>query len=194
MAYTTIGVLFVCIFGIKIGYEALWLYSDEEAWSEGEGEKLFGNPIRFNLTGHLVPVTEMNDYELDGVKPREHHLPEAPVPIYSAIQRRMVIFMALTCVAVLLSLGILTIMHARQITRGETSIESYINKDETERMAKMGKKYVNPYDFGSRENWRQFLGLRYGRSFFSHVVLPSRHLPDGDGITFRSIYDSHEWT
>lgn len=193
MAYTTLGVIFICVFGIKIGYEGLWKYADEEAWTEGENEHLVGHSVRFNLTGHAVPVAEMNDYEMDGIFPRVHALPEAAAPMYSALEHRMITFMAITCVAVLLSLGTLTVMHAKQIHRGETSVESHINKSETGRLAKLNKKYINPYDFGPQENWRQFLGLKHGRTFLRHVLLPSAHRPEGDGIHFKTIFDRHEW-
>lgn len=189
MAYTSIGVIFIAVFGIKIGYEALWLYSDDEAWSETENEKLVGHPVRFNSTGHVIAVPEMNDYEHDGIFPRDHHLPDAQIPVFTAAERRMVLFMALTCIGVLLSLGVLTIMHAKQIHRGETSIEVYKNKDETERLAKLKRKFINPYDFGPKENWRQFLGLTNGRTFVRHVLFPSRHKPEGDGIRFRKIWE-----
>lgn len=196
MAYTSLGIIFIAVFGCKIGYEALWLYADDETWTETENEKLVGHPVRFNLTGHVIPVTEMNDYEHDGIYPRVHNLPEIEIPLYTATHRRMVLFMALTCIGVLLSLGILTIMHAKQIHRGETSIEVYKNKDETERLAKLNRKFINPYDFGPRENWRIFLGLSDGRTFVRHILFPSRHKPEGNGLVFRKIWEEQKtvWT
>lgn len=53
MLYTALGTLFILLFGIEIGYNALWL-GDGEGWSETE--PLEGHPIRFNLSGHIIPV------------------------------------------------------------------------------------------------------------------------------------------
>lgn len=53
MVYTTIGTLFIILFGAEIGYNALWL-GDGEGWLETE--PLEGHPIRFNLSGHIIPV------------------------------------------------------------------------------------------------------------------------------------------
>lgn len=55
MLYTTIGSLFIIIFGIEIGYNALWL-GDGEGWHETEPLK--GHPIKFNLSGHIIPMVK----------------------------------------------------------------------------------------------------------------------------------------
>lgn len=52
MLYTTLGTLFIIIFGAEIGYNVL--LGDSEGWSETE--PLEGHPIRFNLSGHIIPV------------------------------------------------------------------------------------------------------------------------------------------
>jgi len=56
MVYTTIGTLFIILFGAEIGYNALWL-GDGEGWLETE--PLEGHPIRFNLSGHIIPVVKL---------------------------------------------------------------------------------------------------------------------------------------
>lgn len=53
MVYTTIGSLFVIIFGMEIGIRTLWM-GEGDGWVEPE--PLQGHPVRFNLTGHIVPV------------------------------------------------------------------------------------------------------------------------------------------
>lgn len=53
MFYTVLGTLFLIIFGIEIGINALFL-GDGEGWLETE--PLEGHPIRFNLSGHIIPV------------------------------------------------------------------------------------------------------------------------------------------
>ena len=75
-------------------------------------------------------------------------------------RRRIIVFAGLICVATFAALGSLTWWHAGLITRGETSIEARINSTESAKYKAMGKVYRNPYDFGPRENWRIFFGLR----------------------------------
>lgn len=102
MVYTSVGTLFLIVFGIGLGINAIF-YSEAEYWSEVE--PLRGSPVKYNLTGHIIPVTEMNDYSDDGVIPAKHDLP-IPADISSDIaKRRAIIFMAFICVAVTIALG-----------------------------------------------------------------------------------------
>lgn len=94
-------------------------------------------------------------------------------------------FMAVTCVATLFALGTLVIMHGKNISRGETSVEAHINV----KMRKMQSEFKNPYDFGRKKNWRLFLGLVKGRSFWRHVLLPSTHKPIGNGLSFHTQFE-----
>lgn len=91
--------------------------------------------------------------------------------------------------AVAIALGSLTIWHLKLIRRGETSIEAHINASETRRLwALGGKPYTNPYDFGARRNLAMFLGLVRGRTtVWRHLLLPSRHPPLTDGLTWPSV-------
>ena len=66
----------------------------------------------------------------------------------------------------LIALGSLTVWHYILISRGETSVESHINKSERKRYNDKGKTFVNPYDFGKSTNWKIFLGLTRGRYVF----------------------------
>jgi hypothetical protein len=70
MAYIVAGVIFIMTFGIGIGYDVLWL--GDVAWEETEA--LAGGLIRYNLSGHLIVVTEA-DYESIGASPASHNLP-----------------------------------------------------------------------------------------------------------------------
>lgn len=90
-----------------------------------------------------------------------------------------------------MALGGLAIWHGQLISRGETSIEANINRSETKRMAQLNKVYTNPYDFGTRKNWRIFLGIVQGKTFLMNVVLPSSHEPIGDGLTWHTVHDLH---
>lgn len=187
MVYTTVGCIFIILFGLSIGYEYLWV-GEGEGWVETE--PLQGHPVKYNLTGHIIPITEINEYNDNGYLPAKHDLPVPKNLENYAVKRRAVVFMAFINVAVILALGALSIWHARLITRGETSIESHINQSETKRMEKLGKTYVNPYNFGKKKNWRMFLGLVKGRTWWRHVLLPSTHKPEGNGLSFYTIHDT----
>ncbi|XP_037955971.1 palmitoyltransferase ZDHHC16-like [Teleopsis dalmanni] len=190
MAYTTIGCLFLIVFGFEIGYNYLWLEHGDN-WIETE--PLIGQPVKFNLSGHIIPVTHGNEYDDEILLPAEHNL---PTPTFNELsvtpeKRRALMFMAFVNVAVVLALGTLCIWHARLITRGETSIEANINDSERKRLSGHNRCYVNPYDFGPKKNWKMFLGLVRGRTFWRTVILPSWHKPEGNGLSFYTVHD--EW-
>lgn len=92
MVYTVIGVLFVMLFGIGIGYEVLWL-GDGGGWQEVE--ELQGSPVKFNLSGHAIPVTEVEYAEI-GIEPAKHDLPVGEVN--DPVVYRCVAFMAVICI------------------------------------------------------------------------------------------------
>lgn len=75
-------------------------------------------------------------------------------------RRKLIIFAGLISVATFAALGALTWWHAGLITRGETSIEARINSTESQKYKAQGRFYQNPYNFGPRENWRLFLGVK----------------------------------
>ncbi|XP_054167270.1 palmitoyltransferase ZDHHC16-like isoform X2 [Oppia nitens] len=98
-------------------------------------------------------------------------------------KHKCIIFEGLTTIGIFVALGALMAYHSLLITRGETCIERHINKKETKRLSQIGKKFINPYDFGPRDNWRRFLGLnRPGK--WLNVLIPSTFQPNGDGITW----------
>uniref|UniRef100_H2YD98 Palmitoyltransferase n=1 Tax=Ciona savignyi TaxID=51511 RepID=H2YD98_CIOSA len=97
-----------------------------------------------------------------------------------------VVYLWILCSAVTVALGLLTLWHMLLICRGETSIEKLINEKDTIRLRKRNVKFVNPYHFGIVENWKMLLGFSNWKSFLRKVVLPSTHLPDGDGIVWKS--------
>jgi hypothetical protein len=81
-----------------------------------------------------------------------------------------------------LYLGALIAYHSLLITKGETCIERHINKKESDRLSKVGKKFKNPYNFGPRENWKRFLGLNRNEISWIDIILPSKYPPEGDGL------------
>lgn len=180
MLYTTIGCLFLIICGLEIGHKYLWL-DHSESWTELE--PLEGQPVKFNISGHVIPVvscilyplfvvlktftlqTHPHEYDDILLPPAVHNL---PTPIddsetSSPTRRRALWFMAFTNVAVVIALGSLCTWHAKLITRGETSVEAHINEAERKRLLKQNRIYINPYNFGTKKNWKLFLGLVRGR-------------------------------
>ncbi|KAH8267863.1 hypothetical protein KR026_009801 [Drosophila bipectinata] len=195
MMYTTMGCLFLILFGLEIGYKYLWLDHGDN-WTEVE--PLEGQPVKFNLSGHIIPVTHPNEYDDFMQPPAVHNLPtpvvdtDAPSPG----RRRVLWFMAFTNAAVVIALGTLCTWHAKLITRGETSVESHINEAERKRLLQQQRIYINPYNFGTKKNWKLFLGLVRGRSFWRTVLLPSWHKPEGTGLSFHTVHDApfeDEW-
>uniref|UniRef100_A0A2K6GVC8 Palmitoyltransferase n=1 Tax=Propithecus coquereli TaxID=379532 RepID=A0A2K6GVC8_PROCO len=88
--------------------------------------------------------------------------------------------------SVALALGALTTWHAVLISRGETSIERHINKKERHRLQAKGRVFRNPYNYGCLDNWKVFLGVDTGRHWLTRVLLPSSHLPHGNGMSWES--------
>ncbi|KAK9758838.1 DHHC palmitoyltransferase [Popillia japonica] len=185
MVYMVAGVLFLIVAGCELAYRDLWL-----AISEDEDPELEGHPVKFNKTGAIIPVTDI--LYLDSVL--EDNLNDS-IEIVSPWRRGALTYMALLNCAVFIALSGLASWHSRLIGRGETSVEANINRAETTRLAKLGKVYMNPYNFGSRKNWKIFLGLIQGRSWIRHILLPSTHGPVGDGLTWHTIHDESvdEW-
>uniref|UniRef100_A0A1A9X411 Palmitoyltransferase n=1 Tax=Glossina brevipalpis TaxID=37001 RepID=A0A1A9X411_9MUSC len=191
MLYTTIGSLFLIVFGLEIGYKYLWLEHTDN-WTEVE--PLEGHPVKINLSGHIIPVTHLNEYDEDVLLPAQHDLPTPANAVYAnspyiLARRRALWFMAFINVGVIAALGTLCCWHAKLISRGETSIEAHINQAQHKVMLAQNKIYINPYNFGPKINWRLFLGVVRGRSFWRTVLLPSWHKPDGNGLSFRTVDD-----
>lgn len=154
--------------------------------------ELIGHPVRMNQSGAFVPVKVLAEYDSINF-PREHDLPMPPITEAQRIaahpwKRKAVIFMAVTCLAVLFALGTLTHMHGKNISRGETSVEAHINA----KLRKGDGNFRNPYSFGRNKNWKLFLGLMQGRTFLRHVLLPSTHKPTGSGLVWHTVYNTLE--
>lgn len=95
-----------------------------------------------------------------------------------------VLYQFILCSGVTLALGLLMLWHAKLISSGETSIEVHINKSQRQKYKKKNLVYKNPYDYGFKKNWQVFLGFSNLRSFCLKVLLPSTHLPEGNGLTW----------
>ncbi|XP_051937245.1 palmitoyltransferase ZDHHC16A isoform X2 [Hippocampus zosterae] len=134
-----------------------------------------------------VPVTGMGP--LIGLLPTGQTDYATPAPPYSLKEKIMdkgIIYMWVLTSTVAVVLGILTTWHALLISRGETSIERHTNSKEKSRMKKMGQVYKNPFNYGKLHNWKVFLGVEKRSHWVTRVLLPSAHLPFGDGLTWDS--------
>lgn len=176
MVFTVLGILFIIIFGVEIAYQEFFPAQDPD---------LDGHPVRIN-DSEIIPVTESLDHlSAEEIAEIAKRAAEAKAKEW---KRKMIIFAALICVSSCLALGALAWWHAGLISRGETSIEAHINNTESQKHKNQGKVYRNPYDFGTRENWRLFLGLS-NRNWL-HILFPSNHEPYGDGLTWKTIHDA----
>uniref|UniRef100_A0A4W4E1H4 Palmitoyltransferase n=1 Tax=Electrophorus electricus TaxID=8005 RepID=A0A4W4E1H4_ELEEL len=97
---------------------------------------------------------------------------------------KSIIYMWVLTSTVAVALGGLTAWHAILISRGETSIERHINSKEAKRMKKRGKVYKNPFNYGKVNNWKMFFGVEKRSHWLTRVLLPSGHVPYGDGLTW----------
>ncbi|CAB1312407.1 unnamed protein product [Coregonus sp. 'balchen'] len=132
-----------------------------------------------------VPVTGMG--QLIGILPPGQSTYQTPPPPYTFRDKmfhKSIIYMWVLTSTVAVALGGLTIWHAVLISRGETSIERHINNKETERMAKRGKVYKNPFNYGRLNNWKVFFGVEKRSHWLTRVLLPSGHAPYGNGLTW----------
>ncbi|KAK2876980.1 hypothetical protein Q8A67_021076 [Cirrhinus molitorella] len=110
---------------------------------------------------------------------------QTPPPAFTH-QERMVhkslIYLWVLTSSVSVALGALTLWHAALITRGETSVERHINRKERKRLRMKGKAFRNPYHHGRINNWKIFFGVEKQSDWLTRVLMPSSHLPRGDGL------------
>ncbi|XP_069756395.1 palmitoyltransferase ZDHHC16-like isoform X3 [Narcine bancroftii] len=97
---------------------------------------------------------------------------------------KCIIYLWVLCSSVALALSGLTLWHIVLILSGETSIERHINKKERQRQKQKGLVFRNPYHAGKLNNLKLFLGIEKPSHWITHLLLPSSHLPHGDGMTW----------
>ncbi|XP_048406733.1 palmitoyltransferase ZDHHC16B isoform X2 [Stegostoma tigrinum] len=100
------------------------------------------------------------------------------------IFHKCIIYLWVLCSSVALALSGLTLWHTVLILCGETSIERHINKKERRRQQKKGRIFRNPYHAGKLNNLKLFLGIEKRSHWITRLLLPSSHLPYGDGMTW----------
>ncbi|XP_014235923.1 palmitoyltransferase ZDHHC16A [Trichogramma pretiosum] len=172
MVFTLIGIIFITIFGAQLAIEEFLLSPEPE---------IEGHPVRVN-NSEIIPLTESMDHL--SVEERNAIALQAAAQKENEYRRKLITIAAFVSLATLGSLGPLTWWHARLISRGETSIEGRINETLKKSFQAEGKIYKNPYDFGKRENWMLFLGLK-DRSWW-YLLFPSTHEPYGSGLIWET--------
>ncbi|KAF3853260.1 hypothetical protein F7725_013948 [Dissostichus mawsoni] len=85
-----------------------------------------------------------------------------------------------------------SLWHMILISRGETSVERHINHKETRRLKDIGKVFKNPYHHGTMNNWKLLLGVEKRSHWFTRVLLPSSHPPNGDGILWEFSFSRRD--
>uniref|UniRef100_A0A915Q1F7 Palmitoyltransferase n=1 Tax=Setaria digitata TaxID=48799 RepID=A0A915Q1F7_9BILA len=70
-------------------------------------------------------------------------------------------------------LGMFAAWNMYLISIGETFVDYLQHRDYRRKQL----RWRPPNDLGFMENWRCFLGLRQGRTFLRHILLPSSHYP-----------------
>ncbi|XP_076981761.1 palmitoyltransferase ZDHHC16 isoform X4 [Tamandua tetradactyla] len=133
----------------------------------------------------IEKMKQLDKNKLQAVANQTYH--QTPPPTFSFRERvthKSLVYLWFLCSSVALALGALTIWHAVLISRGETSIERHINKKERRRLQAKGRVFRNPYNYGCLDNWKVFLGVDTGRHWLTRVLLPSSHLPHGNGMSW----------
>ncbi|TDG98292.1 hypothetical protein EPR50_G00217030 [Perca flavescens] len=113
---------------------------------------------------------------------RYYQTPPPPDAVQETTAYKSIIFLWVLTSSVAVALGGLTLWHVILISRGESSVERHINKKEITRLREKGKVFKNPYHHGTINNWKLLLGVEKRSHWFTRVLLPSSHLPNGDGI------------
>ncbi|KAL1492831.1 hypothetical protein ABEB36_011013 [Hypothenemus hampei] len=177
MVYMVLGVFFLILCGWDIAYTALYLEMDSD-----EDDEIEGHTVKINKTGALIPVTDRELLDLSFFEEHES------LKSSKQFRRKCLVYMALINVGVFVALGCLSAWHGRLITHNETSVETLINKAETQRLKELHKTYVNPYNLGPRRNWKQFLNVRKERNGWMQILFPSYYEPYGNGLSWPTIY------
>ncbi|XP_062858663.1 palmitoyltransferase ZDHHC16B [Trichomycterus rosablanca] len=113
---------------------------------------------------------------------------QTPPPDFTFEERlfhKSLLYLWVLTSSVALALAVLTTWHAMLITRGETSVERHINRRERKRLKLIGKVFRNPYHHGRINNWKILFGVEKSSHWVTRVLLPSGHLPHGDGLMWQ---------
>ncbi|XP_030628366.1 palmitoyltransferase ZDHHC16A [Chanos chanos] len=172
--FMTLGCIYCSVSGRNLFIDA---YNAIERFKHMDVEKQ-GVPVTgVGLLIGILPPTDMTGKSY-------YQTPPPPYTFKDKMFHKSVIYMWVLTSTVAVALGGLTMWHAILISRGETSIERHINSKEAKRMAKRGKVYKNPFNYGKLNNWKVFFGVEKRSHWLTRVLLPSGHAPYGDGLTW----------
>ena len=153
--YVWLGTIFIGLFGIWVAYEEY--FGDDRFYKNDTSTAAINSTIEEN--GQPIRTW------------------------WQSFRHGCIVFELLATAGIFMAIGALTSWHIKLITDGETCVETYINQKERKRLTKLGYHFVNPYDFGPLNNWRNFLGFNQGKTWI-HILLPSVSPPIGDGLTW----------
>ncbi|XP_019765029.1 palmitoyltransferase ZDHHC16 [Dendroctonus ponderosae] len=176
MVFMVLGVFFLILCGWEIAYPIIFLGIN----ANNDEPELEGHSVQINKSGAFIPVT-------DTIMLNASFLTEAAVESTTQFRRKCIMYMTFLNVGVCVALGYLSAMHGQMITHNETSIETHINKTESLRLKCLGTQYVNPYDLGPRNNWKQFFNFNRNSKHWTQLLLPSIYHPFGDGLSWPTI-------
>ncbi|KAK5880864.1 hypothetical protein CesoFtcFv8_021726 [Champsocephalus esox] len=123
---------------------------------------------------------------------RYYQTPPPTEPYVESTAHKSIIFLWVLTSSVSVALGALSLWHMILISRGETSVERHINHKETRRLRDIGKVFKNPYHHGTMNNWKLLLGVEKRSHWFTRVLLPSSHPPNGDGILWEFSFSRRD--
>lgn len=169
LVYLFVGALYVC----TVGYEAF--------------RQHFYGDLTYPYPGFLYPLNLIHQawHKTSTPPPFKHDASVLEVDFVDTYFHNAVLYEFVLASGVALAVSLLLVWHIKMISFGETNIEVHINRKETNRLKALGLKFQNPYNYGIVNNWKIFLGLTKDRTLWRHVLLPSTHLPEGTGLTWR---------
>lgn len=173
--FAWLGTVFVGVFGI-------WIYIDhfyprhsifqEPIYHKYDGQEFSQEFIYLDQTYVILGLFEVSHANLRG---------------------KGVLYVFWCSLLIFILVGALLAYHSLLITKGETCIERHINRKNKEACKRFKRRFHNPYDFGARQNWRNFLlGDKARDSNCSYgplisLIVPLDNPPIGDGFTWQKV-------
>ncbi|CAC5426412.1 Coiled-coil domain-containing protein 186,Palmitoyltransferase ZDHHC16,Palmitoyltransferase ZDHHC16A [Mytilus coruscus] len=168
IVYLFIGAIYVC----AVGYDSFkeHFYGEKEYPFPGF---MYPLNIAHEVWQHTATVT---------AAPYKHDENDLEIDYVDAFFHNAVLYEFILASGVCVAISLLLVWHIKMVSYNETNIEIHINKKEKARLKALGIQFKNPYHHGIIRNWKIFLGLYDGRTIWRHILLPSTHPPEGDGL------------
>ncbi|XP_071171744.1 palmitoyltransferase ZDHHC16-like isoform X3 [Mytilus galloprovincialis] len=146
-----------------------------------------GNPpYEYPFPGFMYPLNIAHEVwqhtATATAAPYKHDENDLEMDYVDAFFHNAVLYEFILASGVCVAISLLLVWHIKMVSYNETNIEIHINKKEKARLKALGIKFKNPYHHGVLRNWKIFLGLYDGRTIWRHILLPSTHPPEGDGL------------